>query len=140
MLDEVGLERGRVLRLEHVLELAERHADAVVEAQNLRAVLRLAREVLLYVRPGWGSPGRRIPRQRAVDARLRRAVGADDLAVLVLLRVLAELPDAPVGVLRVPVVRVLYKLAVLHHDVVDDSRFDAHVRRVRPVTVTTTRW
>ena len=47
------------------------------------------------------------------------------LAVRVLLRLLAEVPDVPVTVLGVPVERVLDHLAVLAHDVVHDRGGDA---------------
>src|SRR5215213_6374703 len=47
------------------------------------------------------------------------------LAVLVLLRVLAQVPDVAVVVLRVPVVRVLDDVALLRDHVVDDAGLDA---------------
>jgi len=60
----------------------------------------------------------------AVDARLPGSFGGH-LAVVELLRVLAEVPDVPVRVLRVPVVRVLLHLPVLRQDIVHDERVDA---------------
>src|SRR4029079_9214070 len=60
----------------------------------------------------------------AILARLERPRGAHDLAVLELLRVLAEVPDVSVFVLGVPVERLLFELAarkdpVQHRDYLD---------------------
>src|SRR5919106_5919174 len=129
LLDDVGLERCRIPRLEDAVEGAVWQLDALVEAQDLARVLRLAGVVLLPV--GHSDLGVRRhddARLGAVDAGLPRAARADDLAVLVLLRILAEVPDVAVAVLRVPVVGVLDHGAVLGHDVVHDRRLDAEDR------------
>ena len=65
-------------------------------AHDLGAVLGVARVVLLAVaQPGLGFAGMIDSGLRPVDAGLERALRRDDLAVLVLLRRLAEVPDVP---------------------------------------------
>ena len=133
LLDDLRLERRRVLGLERAREVAERDADRLVEAEHLRPVLGLARVVLLPVgHADLRLGGEQDARQRSVDARLPGARVAGGLAVLELGRVLAEVPEVAVVVLRVPVERVLDGHAVLGHEVVDDPRLDTH-NRARPV-------
>ena len=69
------------------------------------------------------------PGDGAGDAGLPRAVRAEEAAVpVVLLRVLAQVPDVAVLVLRVPVLGVLDQAAVELDDVVHDRRGDADDR------------
>src|SRR4051812_29681811 len=64
------------------------------------------------------------PGHGTLHARLPRALGAHDLPVFQLLRVLAEIPDIPPGVLGVPVEGLLLQLTVHEHPVEHDSRAD----------------
>src|SRR4029450_3533586 len=94
---------------------------------DLGHVLRLALVVLLPV----GVADRRVglhddPGQRPVDPGLPRALGALDLAVLVVLGVLAHVPDVAVAVLGVPVVGVLGDLVVHAHGVAHHHDRDPH--------------
>ena len=70
--------------------------------------------------------GQQDARLSAVDACFPGACGADDSAVLVLLGVLAQVPEVALLVLRVPVVGVLDDLPVLADDVVHHAGLDAH--------------
>ena len=125
VLEDVGLERRPVLRHQDVAERAERDLDPLVEAEDRARVLGFALVVLLAVgladlwRSRHDDAG-----LGAVHAGLPGALRAD-LAVGVLLRLLAEVPDVPVTVLGVPVERVLDHLAVLAHHVVHDRGGDA---------------
>src|SRR4029450_6117926 len=64
----------------------------------------------------------------AVDSGRPRALLRLQISILVLRGVLTEVPEVPRGVLRVPVVRVLQRLAVPAHAVVDDARLDSRER------------
>ena len=109
----LGIEPGRCL-------------GHLVETQDLALVLRLALVVLLAIgHPDLGVGGHDDSGLGAVHACLERAAAADPLAVLVLGRVLAEVPDVPRGVLREPVVREFDELTVLGDRVADDDRLDA---------------
>src|SRR5687767_6042914 len=71
LLDDLGLERRRVLSLERASEVAERDADRLVEAEHLGPVLGLAGVVLLPVgHADLRFGGQQDARQRSVDARL----------------------------------------------------------------------
>ena len=125
VLEQVRFERREVLGHQDVAELAERHLDQLVDAQDGAAVFRLVGVVLLPVGEArLGIRRKRDTRLGAVHAGLPGALGGHELAVLELLRVLAEVPDVPGRVLRVPVERVLDHPALLGHDVVDDERID----------------
>jgi hypothetical protein len=125
VLEHPAVERREVLREQHVVEVPERHLHLLAQAEDLCPVLRLSRSVLLPV----GRPDPRMHRHddaslRSIDAGLPRTGGRDDLPVLVLLRVLAEVPDVAAHVLRVPVERVLDQLAALGHLVVHHGGLD----------------
>src|SRR5918998_281126 len=133
VLDGPGLQRRPVARHEDAIEGSRRHLRALAEREHLPAVLGLAGAVLLAIpHPDPRARGHDHPRLRAIDARLPRARARADLAVLVLLRVLAEVPDVAVGVLRVPVLRVLDEPAGLGDAVVDDARDDPGGDALRP--------
>ena len=95
-----------------VLEVAGRHLGHLLGAEDLAVVLGLALVVLLPVLHAVGGVGGHDdPGQRTVDAGLEGAgPGRADLAVLELGGVLAEVPDVALGVLGVPVERVLDQL------------------------------
>ena len=95
---------------------------------HLAQVLRVAPVVLLAVPVARAGLGRHDDaRLRAVYTRLPGALGADDLAVLILLGVLTEVPDCAVVMLGVPVEGVLDDLAVATYGVVNlDARYPEH--------------
>src|SRR3954469_843213 len=129
LLDDVGLDAAEVARLERVLEPAVGNRGECVQADDARAVLGLAPVVLLAI--GQADPrvrGEDDSRVGAVDACLPRAFLRLGLSVLVLGRVLAEVPEVALAVLGVPVEGVLLDLAVLAHLVVDDASLDPHDR------------
>ena len=94
---------------------------------HLADVFGLALVELLAVGvAGLGGGEHDDPGQRPIDAGLPRSVRRRDLAVLVLGRLLAQVPDVALRVLAVPVERVLDQGAVLEDAVADDRRRDAH--------------
>jgi hypothetical protein len=105
---------------------AAREGDGLVGGQDLAHVLGLAGQVLLAVGGADdGCGGDDDPGFGAIDTGEPRARGADDLAALELLGVLAEVPDVAGSVLGVVVEGVLDDLAGEAADVVDDDRGDA---------------
>src|SRR4051812_2681186 len=134
VLERLGLERVEVLREQQALEVPVRHFGLLAAAHHLRAVERVARVVLLAV----AAPDSRMrehhdARLGAVAARLPRTRLGHGLAVVVLGRVLAHVPDVALAVLRVVVERVLDQSAVLGRPVVDHAHDDAGGDPLRPV-------
>jgi hypothetical protein len=119
VLEDLRLERRGVLRHEDPIERPVRHADTGIDRDDGSDVLRLAPEELLVVTL---TDGRLREHDhaglRTADARLPRSLGRGDLAVGVLGRVLAEVPDVPEPILRVPVEGVLRQVAVGREDLV----------------------
>jgi hypothetical protein len=86
-------------------EVPEWNPGLIGEADHLGAILRLARVVLLAVREsGGGLGGDDDARLCTVDPRFERAGRRRDLAVLVLFRRFAQVPDVSAPVLGVVVV------------------------------------
>ena len=126
-LDFVGRERRGLLRYQHIVEGAVGNCDgAAVHGQHHRVVLGDAGRVFLIVRVS--LVGRRLhddARLRAVDAGPPCAFRADDLAVLELLGVFAEVPDVAELILGEVVVGLFHDLAVDDRRIVDDVADDA---------------
>jgi hypothetical protein len=121
------VERRVVLRHQDGGVPAERRFDLLVEAQHRGRILGLAGVVLLAIRHAdLGCSRHGDARLGAVDPGLPGSRRRDDLPVLVLNGLLAEVPDVPVGILRVPVVRVLDRDAVFGDEVMDDASLDPH--------------
>src|SRR5712691_1411846 len=134
VLDDPTLERRPLACLQGVFEPAVRNRDRLAPAEDRRHILGVARVVLLAI----DVPDARIGFHhdaglRAFDSGLPRPVAANPLAVDEVRRVLAEVPDVPMLVLRVPVEGLLLTLAPDQYLIEDDGRTDAedHLRLVR---------
>src|SRR5215207_3395746 len=113
---DLGLRRHQVTRHQDVLvEVAEGHLDPfLTDGDDRGLVLGFALVVLLAVGEAGVGVGRHgDPRLRPVDSRLERIAVTDDLAILVVGDVLAEVPDVPGVVLGVPVLGDLDRRSVL---------------------------
>src|SRR5215204_4116233 len=103
------------------------HRDRCVQTLHLRHVLGLAFVVLLAVGlPHLGMGLHDDPRLGSINLCLPRALCAHHLAVLVLLGVLPEVPDAAFLVLGEPVVGPFDELALFPSLVVDHDALHAH--------------
>ena len=123
-LERLRLERIKVARHQHAAsaEVTERDFGLFPQADDLASVLRLAREVLLPVAHARLRPRRNDDAGlRAVDSGLEGALRRDGLAVLVLGRGLAQVPDVSAAILRVVVVGGLDRLPVLGGHVANDA-------------------
>src|SRR5215211_8523048 len=110
-LQQLGLQWRPILGHEDLVETAERDVDLRIEVQHHADVLGVASVELLSVRlADHRLAEHRDPGLRTIDARLPGPFRGDDLAVLVLGRVLAEVPDVPEPILCVPVEGVLGEL------------------------------
>src|SRR5262245_7796056 len=122
LLDNAALERRPVTRLQRVAEASIRRRHRHTGAQHAADVLSMALVVLLPVRVADARPAfHDDPGPCTVDAGLPRAVVANPLAVLAVVRVLAEVPDVAALVLCVPVVRLLRRFAAGGGDIEDDD-------------------
>src|SRR5262249_22131449 len=127
-LADARLERGEVSGHHRVPEVAVRHLDLLrADGQDLGVVAGAALEPAFEA---VAHAGLRVSRlldsgERAVAAGLERAL-RDELPVLVLGSVLAEVPDVAGTILREPLLRVLDDLPrVIRDGRVDDSSRDA---------------
>src|SRR5262245_55954249 len=121
------LERTELARHDRLLEGAVRHRNRAALAEHVRLVQRLAGRVVLLPVAVAGLRVRRHddPRLRAVDAREPRVARPDEAAVPPLERVLPEIPNVPVFVLRVVVERQLDRVTAFRDGVADNRRVDA---------------
>src|SRR3712207_1965070 len=124
---ETGLERCPLPGLQRVLEGTVRDRHRCVQAEYLGHVHGLAWVVLLMVALSHLRVGRHYDaRLGPIHPGLPRTLRANDLAVLVLLGVLPEVPDGAFLILGEPVVGAFDKLAVLPFLVVDHYALHAH--------------
>src|SRR3954447_25856115 len=127
VVDDLLLQRRRLAGEHRALGAHRGRADAVAQAEDLEVVLGVALvDLLLEAHADLGMRRHEDPGLRAVDAGLPAARAALDLAVLLQRGGrLAQVPDVPVGVLRVPVRRALLEAAVDVYAVVDDGGLHA---------------
>src|SRR5262245_61368374 len=129
VLQRIGLERREFLLLQAVRERAVRNGDRRVQVEHFRLVhgnprSKFLRRRLSHLRMGPHDDAR----LGAVLPGLERSCGTDDVAVLVLLSVLSEIPDVACRVLGIPIESLFPELSIEEDPIEHDGHCHAKNR------------
>src|SRR5437870_9844153 len=99
MVEEVGLQRGGLLRFQAVVERASRHGDGLGETECVREILGIGQREFLTVkiadgRVSFHDDSWLVP----VDPSHKGAVNGGDQTILKLAGVFAKVPDVAISV------------------------------------------